>query len=91
MIVDEMGYLPLMREDGHLFFQFVSRRYERASTVYTSNKTYSEWDEVIASAVPDRILHHSTTVNIKGESFRLKDRRKSGLPAVKAKGQGEMK
>ena len=96
MIVDEMGYLPLTREDGHLFFQFVSHRYERASTVYTSNKTYSEWgevlgDEVMASAVLDRILHHSTTVNIKGESFRLKDSRKSGLPTVKAKGQGEMK
>ena len=84
------------REDGHLFFQFVSHRYERAGTVYTSNKTYSEWGEalvygVMAPVVLDWILHHSTTVNIKGESYRLKDRRRSGLPTVKAKVQGETK
>jgi DNA replication protein DnaC len=96
MIVDEMGYLPLAREDGHLFFQFVSHRYERASTVFTSNKTYSGWgevlgDEVMASAVLDRILHHSTTVNIRGESYRLRERRKSGLPTVKAQKQVDVK
>ncbi len=63
MIVDEIGYLPLTREESSLFFQFVSYRYERRSTIYTSNKSFSEWgeilgDQVMASAVLDRILHH---------------------------------
>ena len=84
LIVDEIGYLPMDREGAHLFFQLVSKRYERGSTIFTSNKTYSEWgeilgDSVIASAILDRILHHSITVNIKGESYRLKSRMKAGL------------
>ena len=84
MIVDEIGYLPLTREESNLFFQFVSSRYEKRSTIYTSNKGFSEWgevlgDQVMASAVLDRILHHCTVVNIKGESYRLKDRRKNVL------------
>ncbi len=84
LIVDEIGYLPMDKEGAHLFFQLVSRRYEKGSTIFTSNKTYSEWgevlgDNVIAAAVLDRILHHSITVNIKGESYRLKSRRKAGL------------
>ena len=63
MIVDEIGYLPLTREESNLFFQFVSSRYEKRSTIYTSNKSFSEWgeilgDSVMASAVLDRILHH---------------------------------
>ena len=63
MIVDEIGYLPLSREESNLFFQFVSSRYERRSTIYTSNKGFSEWgdvlgDQVMASAVLDTILHH---------------------------------
>ncbi|MGC8563143.1 MAG: IS21-like element helper ATPase IstB, partial [Thermoplasmata archaeon] len=74
MIVDEIGYLPLNREESNLFFQFVSSRYERYSTIYTSNKSFSEWgevlgDHVMASAVLDRILHHCTVVNIRGESY----------------------
>ena len=84
LIVDEIGYLPMDKEGAHLFFQLVSRRYERGSTIFTSNKTYSEWgeilgDNVIAAAVLDRVLHHSITVNIKGESYRLRSRRKVGL------------
>lgn len=84
MIVDEIGYLPLTREESNLFFQFVSSRYEKRSTIYTSNKSFSEWgevlgDQVMASAVLDRILHHCTTVNIRGESYRLKDRKKNGI------------
>jgi len=72
------------KEGAHLFFQLVSSRYEKASTISTSNKTYSDWGEilgnnVIAVAVPDRILHHSVTVNIKGESYRLKSRKKVGV------------
>lgn len=84
MIVDEIGYLPLTREESNLFFQFVSSRYERRSTIYTSNKSFSEWgevlgDQVMASAVLDRILHHCTVVNIRGDSYRLKDRKKNSL------------
>ena len=84
MIVDEIGYLPLSREESNLFFQFVSRRYETASTIYTSNKRFSEWSEIlgddtISSAVLDRILHHCSVINIKGESYRLREKKKSGL------------
>jgi len=86
LIVDEIGYLPMDRVGAHLFFRLVSYRYEKGSTIFTSNKPYSEWgeilgDSVIAAATLDRILHHSTTVNIKGESYRLMSRRKAGLPA----------
>ena len=85
LIIDEIGYLPLDKDGAHLFFQLVSKRYERGSTIFTSNKSYSEWgevlgDSVIAAAVLDRILHHSITVNIKGESYRLARRRKAGIP-----------
>jgi DNA replication protein DnaC len=85
LIIDEIGYLPMDKEGSHLFFQMVSKRYERSSTIFTSNKSYSEWgevlgDSVIAAAVLDRILHHSITVNIKGESYRLSQRRKAGIP-----------
>ena len=88
MIVDEIGYLPLSREESNLFFQFVSRRYESASTIYTSNKRFSEWaeilgDDTIASAVLDRVLHHSVVINIRGESYRLREKRKSGLFSAK--------
>jgi DNA replication protein DnaC len=85
LIVDEIGYLPMDREGAHLFFQLVSKRYEKGSTIYTSNKSYGEWgevlgDNVIASAVLDRILHHSVTLNIRGDSYRLKSRKKAGMP-----------
>jgi DNA replication protein DnaC len=81
LIVDEIGYLPIEKEGAGALFRLVSRRYEHGSTIFTSNKPYSEWgeilgDPVIASATLDRILHHSTTVNIKGESFRLRSRKK---------------
>jgi DNA replication protein DnaC len=84
LIVDEIGYLPFSSEAAHSFFQLISRRYEKSSTIFTSNKSFGEWgeifnDSVIASAVLDRVLHHCTTVNIRGESYRLKERRKQGL------------
>jgi DNA replication protein DnaC len=84
LIIDEMGYLPFDSEGAHCFFQLISRRYEKSSMIFTSNKSYGEWgeifhDHVIAAAILDRILHHCTTVNIKGESYRLKERRKHGL------------
>ena len=85
MIVDEIKYLPLTREESNLFFQFVSSRCEKRSTIYTSNKSFNEWggilgDTVMASAVLDRIMHHCVVINIRGETYRLKDRRKNALP-----------
>jgi DNA replication protein DnaC len=85
LILDEIGYLPWDRQAAHLFFRIIENRYERASTIFTSNKAYSEWGEVLghpvlAAAVLDRVLHHSTTVNIRGESYRLRVRRKAGTP-----------
>ena len=84
LIVDEIGYLPLNREEASLFFRLVARRYEKASMIVTSNKGFVDWgevfsDQVIATAILDRLLHHATTLNIKGESFRLKEKRKAGL------------
>jgi DNA replication protein DnaC len=86
LIIDEIGYLPIDRLSANLFFQLVSRRYERGSILITSNQSLSSWDEVfgdkvIATAILDRLLHHSTIVNIKGESYRLKEKRKAGLLA----------
>ena len=84
LIVDEIGYLPFSTEGAHAFFQLISHRYESRSIAFASNKSYGEWgeifgDHVIASAVLDRILHHCTTINIKGESYRLKERRRQGI------------
>ncbi|MBS97891.1 MAG: AAA family ATPase [Oceanospirillaceae bacterium] len=84
LILDEIGYLPMTREEASLFFRLINRRYERACTLLTSNKSFMDWgevfgDQVIATAILDRLLHHSTTLNIKGESYRLKDMRKAGI------------
>ena len=84
LILDEIGYLPLSRDDASLFFRLLSRRYERASLIVTSNKGFVDWgevfgDPVLATAILDRLLHQSATINIKGDSFRLKEKRKAGL------------
>lgn len=84
LILDEIGYLPLSREEASLFFRLVVRRYERASLIVTSNKSFLDWgeifnDPILATAVLDRLLHHATTLNIKGESYRLKEKRGAGL------------
>ncbi|HMO86740.1 MAG TPA: IS21-like element helper ATPase IstB [Lacipirellulaceae bacterium] len=84
LIIDEVGYLPLVRSEATLFFRLVVRRYERASMIITSNKSFLDWgdmfnDPVLATAVLDRLLHYSTTLNIKGESYRLKEKRRAGL------------
>lgn len=86
LVIDEMGYLPLDDMGATIFFQLVSARYERGSIILTSNKSYGDWGSIfggpiIATAILDRLLHHSTTVNIRGESYRLKDRRRAGLLA----------
>jgi len=84
LILDEIGYLPMDRMGANLIFQLVSRRYERGSILLTSNQSLTGWgevfgDQVIATAILDRLLHHSTTINIKGESYRLKEKRRAGL------------
>jgi DNA replication protein DnaC len=84
LIIDEMGYLPLDDLGATIFFQLVSARYQRGSIILTSNKSYGDWgsvfgDPIIATAILDRLLHHSTTINIRGESYRLKERRRAGL------------
>jgi len=80
LIIDEIGYLPMDIQGANLFFQLIAKRYEKNTTILTSNKMFSQWNEVfsdltIASAILDRILHHCTVVNIKGESYRLKERK----------------
>ena len=84
LIIDELGYLPLEPDASHLMFQLVARRYERGSILVTSNRAVSEWgtvfgDAVVATAILDRILHHSHVITIRGESYRLKKKRRSGL------------
>jgi DNA replication protein DnaC len=84
IVLDELGYLPLSREEASLFFRLLARRYERASLIVTSNKSFLDWgeifqDHVLATAILDRLLHHATTLNIKGESYRLKEKKRAGL------------
>jgi DNA replication protein DnaC len=84
LIVDEIGYLPIDRLGANLFFQLISRRYERGPMILTSNQSFGAWgdvfgDRVIASAILDRLLHHAVTLNIRGNSYRLKEKLKAGL------------
>ena len=84
LVIDELGYLPFGREEANLLFQVIAKRYERGSIIITSNQSLTGWGEVfgdaiIATAILDRLLHHSTTLNIKGESYRLKEKRRAGL------------
>ncbi len=84
LIVDEIGYIPIDRQGANLFFQLISRRYEKGAMILTSNQPYSSWgevfgDRIIATAILDRVLHHAITINIKGKSYRLKEKLKAGL------------
>jgi DNA replication protein DnaC len=84
LIIDELGYLPFEPNAAHLFFQLVSRRYERGSLLITSNRSVGEWgtvfgDPVVATAILDRLLHHSHVVTIRGDSYRLREKRRAGL------------
>ena len=77
LVIDEIGYLPVSQTGAMLFFQLINRRYERVSTVLTSNKGFEEWgqilgDEVMAAALIDRLLHHCHIVNIRGSSYRMR-------------------
>jgi len=84
LILDEMGYFPLDPLAARFLFQLVSRRYTKGSMIITSNKSYGEWgdvvaDQVLASAILDRLLHVSTTINIRGQSYRLREKRQAGV------------
>jgi len=87
LIIDEVGYMQLDRASAELLFRVICSRYENGSTILTSNKYFGDWgelmnDTVIATAILDRLLHHSYIINIRGESYRLKDRLKGGVRVV---------
>ena len=91
LIVDELGYLPFGRDEANLFFNVVARRYEHGSMILTSNLPFTQWadtladDQTLTAAMLDRLLHHAHIVQISGDSYRLKDKRKAGtLRAPKA-------
>ena len=84
LIIDEIGYFPFDELAANTFSQLVSKRYEKGSMILTSNKSYIEWghvfgDDILATAILDRLLHHSVTFNIKGESYRMKEKKKAGI------------
>lgn len=85
LIIDEVGYLPLQGNQANLFFQVIAKRYEHGSIILTSNLSFGEWDSTFAgnstltAAMLDRLLHHAHVVQIKGDSYRLKDKKKAGV------------
>jgi DNA replication protein DnaC len=84
LVIDEVGYLPFERQAANLLFQLVNRRYERGSIILTSNQPVGNWgevfgDSVMATAILDRLLHHSHVITIKGESYRLREKRMAGM------------
>lgn len=91
LVIDEIGYLPFGREEANLFFNVVAKRYERGSIILTSNLPFPQWssafadDQTLTAALLDRLLHHAHIVQIGGESYRLKDKRKAGQTKSKAK------
>ena len=79
LIIDEIGYLPVDKQGANLLFQLIAKRYEKKSTIITTNITFNKWgevfsDNVLANAILDRLLHHSTIINITGNSYRIKDK-----------------
>ena len=79
LIIDEIGYLPVDKQGANLFFQLITKRYEKHSTIITTNMTFNKWgdvfsDNILANAILDRLLHHSSVINIKGTSYRIKDK-----------------
>lgn len=85
LIIDEIGYLPMSRDQANLFFQVIAKRYEKGSLIVTSNLAFGQWDSAFAgdatltAALLDRLLHHAHIVPIQGESYRLKNKRKAGI------------
>ena len=77
LVVDEIGYLPVVPGGGNLFFQLVNARYEKGAMILTSNRGFAEWgevfgDPVVATALLDRLLHHAVVIQIEGSSYRLR-------------------
>ena len=93
LVVDEIGYLPFGREEANLFFNVVAKRYERGSMILTSNLSFTQWasafadDQTLTAAMLDRLLHHAHIVQIAGESYRLKDKRKAGQVTARKTGR----
>lgn len=95
LVVDELGYLPFGREEANLLFNVVAKRYERGSMVLTSNLPFAQWggaladDQTLTAALLDRLLHHAHIVQISGESYRLRDKRRAGraIPATSKAGR----
>ena len=78
LIIDEIGYLPVDKNGANLLFQLITKRYEKSSTIITTNQQFSKWgevfsDNILANAILDRLLHHSYVFNITGDSYRIKD------------------
>lgn len=92
LIIDEIGYHKMHETGAHLFFQLIAERYKKGSIILTSNKSFSEWgeifgDNVLATAILDRLLHHSTTVNIRGDSYRIQEKKKAGFVRIDEAGR----
>ena len=90
LVIDEIGYLPVDRQGANLFFQLITKRYEKKSTIITTNQPFSKWGEVfsdntLANAILDRLLHHSHIVKINGPSYRIKDKIKQAESKVDSK------
>ena len=89
LVIDELGYLPFGRAEANLLFQVIAKRYERGSIIITSNLAFSDWattfadDATLTAALLDRLLHHGHIVSIRGDSYRLKDKRRAGITKAK--------
>ena len=80
LIIDEIGYLPITKEGAYLFFQLINKRYEKKSTILTTNQVFSKWpevfgDSVVTNAIIDRLVHHAHIIKVKGQSYRIKDKK----------------
>ena len=85
LVIDEIGYFNMNKEEANHFFQIISKRYEKGSTILTSNLVFSKWtqvfagDKIVTTAILDRVLHHSHIINIQGDSYRLKEKKENGI------------
>ena len=85
LVIDEIGYFNMSKEEANHFFQIISKRYEKSSTIFTSNLVFSKWvqvfagDKIVTTAILDRVLHHSHIINIQGDSYRLKEKKQTGV------------
>ncbi|DAB34366.1 MAG TPA: transposase [Sulfurospirillum sp. UBA12182] len=85
LVIDEIGYFNMSKEEANHFFQIISKRYEKSSTIFTSNLVFSKWvqvfagDKIVTTAILDRVLHHSHIINIQGDSYRLKEKKDQGV------------